>query len=279
MNLAKDTEFASQAYAKNSRYRISVRIKLPGGQSALLEADPYAPNCPFLRFSFNPSKIGYEGFEAIKIILESLLPFGYPQMFVYGRISRIDVTVDVFGIHISNVQFFPTKATKTTRFYGTSGQLETVYHGTPRSSNQWRVYDKSQEQFDKKGIIPKQPWTRFERQLRHQGRLSNITNLKNPFTSLHVVDCHLLAPPIKDYVWQFFLDSVALRGLDNALAQFPKVSRAKVRAALKANQEPWWNPVKIWEQWPALLGQYGLLTDVSNKSISADPDALGGGLL
>lgn len=40
MNLAKDTEFASQAYAKNSRYRISVRIKLPGGQSALLEADP-----------------------------------------------------------------------------------------------------------------------------------------------------------------------------------------------------------------------------------------------
>ena len=52
-----------------------------------------------------------------------------------------------------------------------------------------------------------------------------------------------------------FCDSVQVRGLTDALALLPVERRTKYRKHLKAHPQPWWNPEKIWQSWPAMLDE------------------------
>lgn len=64
----------------------------------------------------------------------------------------------------------------------------------------------------------------------------------------------------KSYVWQLFLDSCRYRGEDSAIELPPKELQGKYMDVLYLEEKkPLWRPHKIWEHWPEVVADSGLL--------------------
>lgn len=107
------------------------------------------------------------------------------------KISRMDVAFDMKR----DLSFyrFVNRNTKTSMFFGQSGEVETLYYGSSGSPRQVRLYDKKREMLDNQGVtIDEKHYWRFEVQLRHKyvdnwrDMLKNISMVKNDFDDLKV---------------------------------------------------------------------------------------------
>jgi hypothetical protein len=201
---------------------------------------------------FNPAKLGFDGVSSLDMILTEIFPDGWLYFVKYGRVSRIDVAVDLPGMRMDDFLLLPQQGIVYQRFLS-NGHLKTVYLGTP-GSNQTRIYSKSAEQ-KAKGFAVSQSAVRVEKTLRNQPlKVHELKTLKNQFDKLTFVPSMPSPPPGENEgKWSSFLDSVQVRGLSPALALLPEKRRARYRKHLKQNATSWWNPEAIWKNWPAAL--------------------------
>jgi hypothetical protein len=182
----KDIESYKSLYAGNKPYKY-VYLKMINGSGVYFEIcpKPSKKNLPFLRFKFNPSKLGEMGIIELQSELDNLLSPGWKHILQHGRITRLDIALDVAGISLDSITITPNGPLRTT-VYKRSGNIETIYLGAPKSANQWRIYDKAVELKSKGIAVACGTLVRFERRIRTNMKVENLHKLKNPFATISV---------------------------------------------------------------------------------------------
>ncbi len=213
--------------------------------------------------ALKPDQFGDRASYALKRFRENFLPKMVnvePRQSFYSfrhnfrdDLRRIDVAVDVHNITMEEFAL-PQSHGTTVRDYSTHSTIETIYLGK-KNTNHTTIYNKSKQLKDVKSISINTPVVRVERCLiGQQLMLKAITQLKNPFSAMHISPCLPPAPnPNKTWEWTIFEDSVKVRGIKNALSLLPEDRQKVYRKHLKANQQEWWRPDTIWEKWPVYL--------------------------
>jgi hypothetical protein len=205
---------------------------------------------PHARLEFNPGKLGKDGLEWLHATLMTMMDGGWEYVLNHGRITRVDVAVDIPKSRMHQFLLMPAQGLATTCIYNGNGKLKTVYVGK-KDGNQTVLYSKSAEQAVKEIYLPV-PTVRLERKLRNpQMALKELLSLKNPFAALKLISTMPPAPETPaHWSWPLFLDAVAQRGLVAALLLLPEKRRTIYRKHLEQHQVDWWDSAAAWEHWP-----------------------------
>lgn len=240
--------------------KVSCRIKLPG--IADTKKWPYfevnfEQKCVTkLRIEFIPVDLGYDGLVDLHAVLTTLMPNGWLYFIEHGRISRLDVTVDLPGLKLDQLMFLP-KQTSTTKEWSQSGKM-TGFQIGKKNGNHIQIYDRGAKRKAKGQPHAGKEGVRVECRLRYlKLPIEDLSQLSCPFGRLTPVHAYCDCPPFekKLYLWQFFLDSVSLRGLPAALKLLPEQKRTRYREFLKQNVIEQWDLEGIWSQWQQVLGE------------------------
>ena len=245
--------------AKWGPYKIAKRLKLPNlvddKKYPLLQYAYSGKKAEQLRLEFVPVDLGWEGMAGLHASL-GMVDGGWGYFIKHGRVTRIDVAVDVPNTRMDGFLFLPQQ-TLTTMQWKVNGQLQSLVFGK-KSGNQTSIYSRNKKRLAKGQSWSGEPEVRVERRLtnlKHQ-MVSSLPSLPNPFSAMQMT-LNLPGPPPdgKAWEWLMFEDSVNVRGLCPALALLPEERRTKYRKHLAAHPQPWWNPDAIWAQWPAMLDE------------------------
>jgi hypothetical protein len=203
--------------------------------------------------------------EDLHEVLSPIFPGGWGYIVKHGRVSSLDIAVDLPGVRMHHFHLLPNQVL-TTKTYET-GKLKTITIGKPQG-NQLKAYSKSYEIWakinKKKKGLKGPPVVRIEQRLgRMKINLKDLAKLGNPFIKFKVV-AHPSEPPAKanktwKKVWPIFTDSVAVHGLGPALKLLPANEMAIFRKHFAAHAQSWWNPEAVWAHWPEVLKQSKLL--------------------
>lgn len=269
---------APPAYGK-SNYGWRLLLPVPGtGENLLLEAGPPKPknpetkSAPFLRFEFNPAKLGADGVRYIRewlrdcVLLDQYL---WSDIATKGRVTRLDVAVDLLGVRTENLLVSSQakaggeKPFKRVSYHSLAGRLETIYPQFRKGSlSPFCIYDKKQELADT-GHDAKFGWlshARVEARKQPNRPIATLHKMSNPFAGLTVSDpTGKVDPPEAPHAWSFFLDSCRVHGLEHALSQLPTESlKASYAKAYDEADRRVWRPEKLWNFWPKTLAESGL---------------------
>ncbi|MEF2548336.1 hypothetical protein VQ045_14320 [Aurantimonas sp. E1-2-R+4] len=206
-----------------------------------------------LRFDFNPSALGQTGMDVFNGQLKSVMNDGWEYAIEHGKITRLDVAVDLHAVRLDDFLYLAKQGMKK-QDWSTDGHLENVVYGVSKG-NQTLIYDKEAELIAKGASWEGKTRVRIERRLRNPSiTLKGLHKLKNPFAGTTLVQNFPPPPPGgKEWEWSMFEDSVRFRGVDKALSLLPKDKKAKYRKHLKACQVTWWDAEVVWNNWPATL--------------------------
>lgn len=207
---------------------------------------------PRLRIEFVPVDVGPSGMAEIHAQLSGLIEDGWGAFANHGRVTRLDVAVDLTGLTMDSVHFQPKKIAHQ-KHWLSDGKLETIYIGKT-TGNFTVIYDRKAkrssmgQEWEAEGV-------RIERRLKSLNKSpSQLHRLQNPFegTTLNIT---LPAPPEGEKQWQWmqFADSVKMRGLPAALALLPEDRKARYKKHLKQHKAPEWDTDAIWQGWKPML--------------------------
>jgi hypothetical protein len=242
---------------KWGKFNFAKRIPLTKSPARpLFQAELKAKKAVTIRLEFNPRKVGADGFVELQSILMCLIDYGWGSVIEHGKITRIDIAVDLPSTRPAAFAVLPQQAL-VTKDWAVNGKLETFAMGKPKG-NQTVVYNKKKQR-----LAQKQPWdgpsvTRVERRLRNPpiSSLKELPNLPNPFHAMTLVEMPDAPENEKQkWIWQLFKDAVTVRNLPAALALVPKERRTMYRAHLEKHQHELWDPDAIWKNWPAALNE------------------------
>ncbi|MEI9409151.1 hypothetical protein [Mesorhizobium salmacidum] len=204
-----------------------------------------------LRLNFVPVDLGAAGMMELHAAINTIVSDGWEYVVKHGRITRIDVAVDLPSLTMDSIHFLPKKPAHMLRLFP-SGEIETIYFGKPKS-NQIAIYDRTKKRAKLGQDIPQS--LRIERKLKPGGlKLPSLPTLGNPFADTKFLIA-LPCPPnsAKEREWALFSDSVEKRGLAAALALLPKDRRSAYKKHLIANALPIWDPEDIWAGWKPMI--------------------------
>jgi len=245
-------------------YKISRHIACQNSsQRVFFQCEPNGESKAFCRFEFNPEKLGSKALGELHKILKPIFPDGFNYVIQCGRVSKIDIAIDLPNLHMDAFLVLPELATSSIH-YRRNGRLETLYIGKPRGTH-LTIYDKHKEQLAKKHKPSDCAMVRVEKTLVGPSpeMLKDIADLPNPFAKLRLTYpmSKLTVPPAgtKINYWTMFGDCVRRRGLDPALALLPYDRRIKYRKHFTANTLPIWEPAAIWANWGTMLNKLGLI--------------------
>jgi len=138
-----DTAVFVQA-KKTAKYRRAWRIKLPSIVNAAhwphFQYAYEGKTATGLRIEFVPADLGYEGLLELHSILTSIMPNGWAYFIEHGRVTRIDVTVDLPAARMDEFHFLPTQGA-TTKVWKSNGELQTFQHGSSKG-NHTQIYNR-----------------------------------------------------------------------------------------------------------------------------------------
>lgn len=258
MAQTKDTGVFKSAQQKppfNRSWRIALDCLSNSKKWPLLMAsfDKSIEQALKFRVEFSPVDLGSKGMGELHAALMMLVDGGWKSFAEHGRVTMIEITIDLPGIGVEQFDALPKQAVYR-QAWGKNGQLETIVFGKA-AGNQTKIYNRGKKRTDKG-----QKWlgpvtTRVERRLRPQGlQLTALSKIANPFAGIILPTSSIPAPSdepdTKTYLWTMFQDSIKVRGLTGALNVLPEAKRTTYRAWLKQHPVPWWNPQVIWMQWP-----------------------------
>ncbi|CAN0654526.1 conserved protein of unknown function [Nitratireductor aquimarinus] len=243
-------------------YRAARRIALDSLENAkkwpLIQAnyDKKHKSVERIRLEFVPVDLKHQGLAELNHALLEILEGGWAAVVQHGRVTRIDIAVDLQDVLMDSFLTLPPQAISRTQ-WASNGQLQTIALGKSKG-NQTLVYDRGA-----KRNAMGQAWkgisgVRVERRLVGQSfPLLTLSELANPFSSLKLVE-NLPPPPDGEtqakapWQWLMFCDSVQVRGLSNALSLLPKDRRQRYKKHLAAHGKLWWQPDQIWSHWPTV---------------------------
>lgn len=257
-----DKELFGEDVKKFGNFKIGKRMELPS-----LQKPKYRPTfhmaydksfgASTLRFDFVPVDLGPQGISELKSAL-TFLPDGWDFLLQFGRIGRLDVTVDLPHMAMDEFWFLPPLSTGTVQ-YRVKGALQSIYFGSAKG-NETCVYDRQAKRLKQLDDWQGPPTVRIERRLRNVNRsLAQLGSLPNPFSGMSLIP-HIAAPPStlpegKLYLWTMFRDCVRVRGVADALALLPEDQRVRFRKHLKSQASPIWDTHQIWQQWQLVLDE------------------------
>lgn len=257
----KDTDLFKSSQHKapfNRAWRIAINCTPNSIKWPLLMAsfDMSKKQALKFRVEFSPVDLGNKGVEELHDALMMLMYGGWNSFVEHGRVTMIEITVDLPGIGVDQFDVIPKQAVYR-QAWGKDGHLETIVLGKA-AGNQTKIYNRGKKRTDKGQKWQGPVTTRVERRLRPQGlKLTALHTLSNPFAGIILPASHLPAPPKEPksttYLWTMFQDSIKARGLTGALNLLPEARRTRYRAWLKLHPEPWWNPPVIWSHWPEYI--------------------------
>lgn len=156
IGLVKEQEqpFSEAKKPYPSGYQKNVDLIDPSsGERILLQAKPKKPGFNFMRFDFNPAKLGKHGISFLK----KSLAYGFPGIFDYsdvataGKVTRLDVACDVLNCSISNLLVRRKGGGKSHAYFGIDDEIETIYLGISKGQKNSGnyAYNKRQDLRDK----------------------------------------------------------------------------------------------------------------------------------
>jgi hypothetical protein len=211
------------------------------------------------RFEFNPRKLGESGIDELRAIAVILMNGGWEYVVKHGRITRIDIAVDIPNTRPENYAILPQQGL-TSQKWAVNGKLQTFVLGT-KKGNQTILYNKKAKRLSQGKKWSGKAAVRIERRLRNPSpyKLSLLHKLLNPFLAAKLLK--MPGPPAwekKPWMWSLFTDSVSVRGLPAALKILPAERRTAYRKHLAQCAHELWTPDQIWAKWPACLAKYKL---------------------
>jgi len=168
----------------------------------------------------------------------------------------------VHGVGIEELVITGTKYNRSKAFFNKG--IQSYYLGGSESPRQIKIYDKRAEQRarikDLSGLnINSSPLVRIEIKLKSLDQsIMDLIALPNPFRPITIsrFDSLERGASVEE---SMFIDSVRYRGAVDAIARLPRKERSRYRAFVRDRNEPWWNPEKLWETWPAPLQSFAPL--------------------
>jgi hypothetical protein len=222
---------------------------------ALLQCSPNTKkkDYNFFRLEMTPSRIDLNN---LKTILDKTVPDGYEGVLKNGKVTRIDLSVDITNIAVSEIIATYPKM-RVERHFGMGVKKQTKILGSPASNKSITLYDKVQEQkvFNKKHAdtpnkLSKGNLTRLELSLKKTKiTLAEIAVSPNPFKPLSLV-AYPGCLSLKNYnpLWTLFLNVCQDHGGKAALAHFNKNDKDVYSYRLKhEGKSDWWKPGILWE--------------------------------
>lgn len=199
------------------------------------------------RFEFNPSAFDASGMDQTRQFIDDHWGTGIEQLFRNGRITRIDLALDIEGIPFEEVLVRSSRARKHAVYTSGTGNLETLYLGSGKK-NRTVVYAKDEGRY-----------IRIERRLRPMCLGRDLIHLPNPFDKVQIVSTSALLPMLRGMVPQHFFDSVRMRGLTHVIRHFPSPVRKAIRTAFADPTNSVMPAMNVlWKAWPDTLDWSGL---------------------
>jgi hypothetical protein len=233
------------------RHDLQCTMPISGSNSPLLiQAGPRHSGISDYRFEFNPSVIGLNGLNEIRSFIDSHFEIGTQHLFSNGKITRIDLALDLDGLTLERVIVRALGCRKHSVYTGQTGEIETVYLGSGMKN---RVVAYTKESLGETAFL------RLERRMKPYIRGHDLWAMPNPFTKVQMVSTDSLRPHLDGMIPQQFFDRVRLRGIGHAVAELPWKQRKAIIGAM-ANPANSLLPSieQVWKRWPGLLRQSGL---------------------
>ena len=271
--LAKMRENDAYAtWAKKGRYKNGHSVFVeehgtaasPDGAAFRVHTDPWDENHNYLRVELNPRKIPS---FLIKAHLDNLLKDGYSRLMKDGRVTILHEAIDIHFCKLQDFYLYYPGFPCSTVLYK-SGKTISTYLGKHTSQKYFCIYNKTQEIKEtnaniyhnyltpvfKKEPDPMYPIMRVE--LRQDFKKDTISfekanDLPNHFSALKIlnrVDVDSMADlkkEIEKSLFNLFLDSCNLKGLQQARLQLPQYWRKKFDSIMEKTKVKWWNPVNV----------------------------------
>lgn len=253
-------------YKGSNEYRTSVSWVYPGGGPVLIQCDPKSKkgkNIPYIRFEFNPDRLGVAGLSAFKKQIPVILlgNGSWATLIENAKITRLDIAVDLHNIDIENLLIGTMKPGKKISYFGIEGKAETNYLNVTSKGSGLYVYDKKQKYVDDKQPpeFGDTPHTRVEVRTSTTKGILGLLSLMNHLKKISLVDIEAPEPPEELHHWKLFQDSCRYRGLDNALKNLPDEVGKMYLDAVKSVEGEIWQPEKLWGFWAETIHKSGLL--------------------
>lgn len=182
----------------------------------------------FIKFEFNPTKLGNTGRRKLRRLLIRILGLKRARSLFYeGRLTRLDTTVDFYGT-VNNSYLYMKGVNCSELVRGADDEVESQICGSSRSNIRVTLYDKSKEQADRSrgATVDRVCRMRLEIVNRDLGfSMDEIADkLRNHFKKLCFFRDDFLAD---DYFDGDFLAAVQAKGLNAALSQLDGNTRKR----------------------------------------------------
>lgn len=219
-------------------------------QNVFVQVGPKISTFPCFRIEFNPSKTSLEALIELRAIIKTLTGCPSIKFLQFGKVTRCDVAIDIFGICVEETLIWYKGKRKHSV---TSLQApQTVTIGT-RKSGLLRFYDKK---------LPDGSALRIEFQLKPNIPGALVSSLANPLSKVEIYPSAILENLLKGVPGRTIGDSTLVRGRAKALALFPAKDRKKIATALSNSGSPIPNADALWSKWPQALNDVGLGEDL-----------------
>ncbi|WP_417453892.1 hypothetical protein [Kiloniella sp.] len=267
MDLPKKEVGFKSVYTKGSRYKYAMQwLDRVTSEAVLIQADPKNIKENYMRFEMNPDKLKADGMGRFKEMLKMELTVGnytYKHLLDEGRVTRMDIAVDMINVSTNNLILSGQGKGKTVNFFGLTGEVETIYLDKPsKKSSTKKVYNKLQQLTDceKRPLYNGTHLTRVE-YTHDGGKFSKLPTIQNPFKKFSIINPSKVPDGIESWVWELFLNSCRIIGIDASLALLPEDVRAKCSEAIDTAKSNTWRPEKLWEMWNTYLYSSGVITE------------------
>jgi hypothetical protein len=138
--LANDAEFFLPVGKPVKGFKLAKQIALPKGGSYPRIDYAYDANtitgaklANRIRLEFNPAKLGIGGLKSLHDFLGTLIAGGWATFVKHGRVSRLDVAVDLVGVRMTKLKVVPPKAVVSQTWSSSKGKLETYQWGKQKA--------------------------------------------------------------------------------------------------------------------------------------------------
>jgi len=224
----------------------------------LILCGPKKPGKAFLRVGYNPARIDA---DACWNILNALLPGGIEDIQKFATCTRLDATVDVTGVHPDQILVYYPKM-QVSRSFRKGGHCETLEMGRYDGDKRIVVYDKVakikhwNEKHAMKQPVPDKPTTRIEIVLRPGLPFNGMLGLTDMFSPLNIAAYVPTAhAETKSETFRMFIAASQVHGAHDMLLLLNESTRKAFKKILGQSACPWWQPAKLWGQWPALVAR------------------------
>lgn len=259
--LAKDN---NAGYSKKTQYKHNCTLSsnyaaYEGEASIHCLPPPKKKGYYFFRLAMNPARVDL---NYIKTELDKILPGGYAGLLAKGRVTRIDLTVDVYDVRIFEIiaaypqmrveSHYGMGSNKQSKVIGKHNKIITLYD----KKQQLTEITKNKSPFTLNLPMPPGHLTRIEIQLNRTNKnLAGILTFPNPFKPLLLVAYPgSMSPKNYDPMWTLFLAACQDHGRKAALTHFSAADKKHYKARLEnEGKSDWWKPEELWKGLPAVI--------------------------